>query len=147
MPGPSFLAAAYAAAVDRRDLEALRSLFLPDAVLSVRRGASTERFEGHAGLAEVVATLGAFASTLHEVASVHVDLAADELSAHGTAVCVAHHVRRPDESSTATPRDAEDLVLCGRYTDRYVRDRSGPWRFAARELHVLWTEKRRVRLA
>jgi ketosteroid isomerase-like protein len=147
MPGPSFLAGAYAAAVDRRDLEALRSLFLPDAVLSVRRGARTERFEGHAGLAEVMATLDAFASTLHEVSSVHVDLAADGLSAHGAAVCVAHHLRPRDESDAGTARDAEDLVLCGRYTDRYVRDRSGPWRFAARELHVLWTEKRRVRLA
>jgi hypothetical protein len=39
------------------------------------------------------------------------------------------------------------LVLHGRYTDRFARDEDGRWRFAARELRVLWTEKRPVRLA
>jgi ketosteroid isomerase-like protein len=144
MPEPSSLLIAYAAAVDGRDLEALRRLFLPDATLAVRRGdAAPEVHEGHAGLADVIAMLGAFEATLHEVSSVIVEIDKDGAGASGTSVCVAHHVRRREGEG----REAEDLILHGRYTDRFARDGKGAWRFASRELHVLWTEKRPVRLA
>jgi ketosteroid isomerase-like protein len=142
MPEPSSLPGAYAAAVDGRDLEALRGLFLPDATLAVRRGdRAPEVHEGHAGLADAIAMLGAFEATLHEVSSVIFEIDEDGFGASGTSVCVAHHVRRREG------REAEDLVLHGRYTDRFAREESGRWRFASRELRVLWTEKRPVRLA
>jgi ketosteroid isomerase-like protein len=159
MAAPSFLVSAYAAAVDRRDLEALRALFLPDATLTVRRGGGEpEVHRGHEGLAAVIELLGAFEATLHEVSTVVIEVdAAGERgavdtdgevrekapveTASGEAVCVAHHVCRGEG------RAAEDLVLFGRYSDRFARDEDGRWRFAARELRVLWTEKRPVRLA
>ena len=145
MPEPSQLVAAYAAAVDGRDLDALRVLFLPDATLSVRRGRrEPEVHRGHAALADAIEALGAFEMTLHEVSSVLVEPDEDGEGARGTSVCVAHHVRRAEGEETA--REAEDLILHGRYTDRFARDEQGRWRFATRELHVLWTEKRPVRL-
>lgn len=145
MPEPSSLLAAYADAVDRRDLEALRGLFLPDATLAVRRGGGAPQVhEGHAGLAEAIATLGTFEATLHEVSSVVVELGEDGAAASGTAVCVAHHVRRREDDGDG--REAEDLILHGRYFDRFARDEEGAWRFASRELRVLWTERRPVRL-
>lgn len=145
MPEPSSLAAAYAEVVDGRDLEALRALFLPDATLSVRRGGrEPEVHRGHAGLAGVIEALAAFEATLHEVSSVFIEVDGDGGSARATSVCIAHHVRRRE--GDATSRDAEDLILHGRYTDRLVRTEDG-WRFASRDLRVLWTEKRPVRLA
>jgi ketosteroid isomerase-like protein len=140
VPGPASLVAAYAAAVDRRDLDALRDLFLPDATLTVRRcGAEPEIHRGHEGLAAVIEMLRGFEATLHEVSSLVVEQDADA-EARGECVCVAHHITRLDA------RDATDLTLHGRYLDRFARDPSGAWRFAARELQVLWTEKRPVRL-
>jgi ketosteroid isomerase-like protein len=143
-PEPADLVAAYAAAVDRRDLEALRALFLPDATLTVRRGeAEPEVHRGHAGLAAVVEMLGQFEATLHEVSGLVVEWDASEGvadEARGESVCVAHHITRGEG------REGIDLILHGRYTDRFARDERGTWRFAARELRVLWTEKRPVRL-
>lgn len=83
--------------------------------------------------------LAGFEATLHEVSGLLVHPVDDE--ATGTCVCVAHHITR-DATGTAT-----DLILHGRYTDRFTRDAEAHWRFATRELHVLWTEKRPVRLA
>jgi SnoaL-like domain len=97
---------------------------------------------GHAGLAEAIAMLEGFEATLHEVSSVAVELDEDAATARGTAVCVAHHVRRREDGD---PRDADDLILYGRYSDRFARDEQGAWRFASRELRVLWTERRPVR--
>jgi hypothetical protein len=135
------LVPAYAAAVDRRDLDALRELFLPDATLTVRRGgAEPEIHRGHEGLAAVIEMLQGFEATLHEVSALVVELDADA-EARGECVCIAHHITRVDG------REANDLVLHGRYSDRFARDPSGTWRFATRELQVLWTEKRPVRLA
>lgn len=145
MPGPSSLLAAYAAAVDRRDLEALRALFLPDATLAVRRGGGEpEVHRGHAGLAAVIEMLGRFEATLHEVSGLVVEwdgAEAEAKEARGESVCVAHHVTRGEG------REGTDLILHGRYADRFALDAEGRWRFAARELCVLWTEKRPVRLS
>jgi ketosteroid isomerase-like protein len=140
MPEPSSLLAAYAAAVDRRDLEALRALFLPDATLTVRRGGGEpDVHRGYEGLADVIEMLGQFEATLHEPSGLVVVWdGGDEAS--GESVCVAHHVTRGEG------HEGSDLILRGRYFDRFARDGSGPWRFAARELRVLWTEKRPVRL-
>jgi ketosteroid isomerase-like protein len=133
----SCLLGGYAAAVDGGDLEALRALFLADATLTVRRGeAEPQVFRGPDGLAQALEAVAPFDHTLHEASSAvfEVDAAGEE--ATGECVGVAHHVR-----------DGSDLALYGRYFDRFRRDEDGAWRFAARELRVLWTEKRPVRLA
>jgi hypothetical protein len=88
----------------------------------------------------VLEMLASFEATLHEVSGLLVR-ADGEGEARGECVCVAHHVSRREG------RDGTDLVLRGRYADRFVRDADGAWRFAARELRVLWTEKVPVRLA
>jgi hypothetical protein len=109
--------------------------------LTVRRGGGEpEIHRGHGGLAAVLEMLASFEATLHEVSGLVVRPDGDG-EARGECVCVAHHVTR------GQGRDATDLVLRGRYADRYVRDADGAWRFAARELRVLWTEKVAVRLA
>jgi len=98
---------------------------------------------GHEGLAEVIEMLGQFEATLHEVSGLVVewDGAEDEAEeARGESVCVAHHITR------GAGREGSDLILHGRYADRFARDTEGRWRFAARELRVLWTEKRPIRL-
>jgi ketosteroid isomerase-like protein len=142
VPELSRLVGAYASAVDARDLEALRRLFLPDATLTVRRGGGEpDVHRGHAGLTGVMEALAPFELTLHEVSSPVFEVEPDRDDASGECVVVAHHVRRGEG------REGEDLVLHGRYTDRFRRDADGAWRFAARELRVLWTEKRPVRLA
>ena len=133
----SRLVGAYAAAVDGRDLEALRALFLADATLTVRRGEAEQVLSGPEGLAAALDAVAPFEHTLHEVSSpvFEVDPSGEEAS--GECVGVAHHVRPA----------GDDLVLYGRYVDRFRRDEDGTWRFATRELRVLWTEKRPVRLA
>jgi ketosteroid isomerase-like protein len=137
VPELSRLVGAYAAAVDARDLEALRRLFLADATLTVRRGGGEpEVHRGPDGPAGVLEALAPFEATLHEVSAPVFTAHGSGEEATGECVCVAHHVRA-----------GEDLVLYGRYSDRYRRDEDGGWRFAARVLRVTWTEKRPVRLA
>ena len=148
-PELSRLVGAYAAAVDARDLEALRRLFHPDATVTVRRGGGPEVHRGHAGLAGVIEALAPFQLTLHEVSSPVFAVEPDAEEATGDCAVVAHHVRSTGEGDEAESgrREASDLVLHGRYADRFRRGEDGAWRFAARELRVLWTEKRSVRLA
>ncbi len=88
--------------------------------------------------------LGQFEATLHEVSGLVVEwdgAEAEPDEAHGESVCVAHHITRGEG------REGNDLILRGRYADRFARDVTGAWHFAARELRVLWTEKHPVRLS
>jgi ketosteroid isomerase-like protein len=149
-PGPDIVAelyrlvGAYAAAVDARDLEELRALFLPDATLTVRRGeAEPQILAGREGLAAAIEAVAPFEHTLHEVSSPVFEVEASGEQANGESVCVAHHVRPAGDDG----RTGDDLVLYGRYSDRFRRGEDGAWRFAAHELRVLWTEKRPIRLA
>lgn len=128
----------YAACVDGRDHDGLRALFTADATLTVYSG---ERLlEEHSrpdGILAIFEALDGFV-TLHEVAGHRFDpgpaAAGKGDEAHGEAVCIAHHVK-----------GAEDLVVYGRYRDRYRRTAEG-WRFLARRLDINWTERRAVRL-
>ena len=86
-------------------------------------------------MAGVVKALAPFEATLHLVSGLVCEAGEGRDEATGTAACVAHHVR-----------DGADLVLYGRYRDAYRRGEDGAWRFAARELRVIWTEKRPVRV-
>lgn len=106
----------------------------------MRRGAAEpEVHRGHDGLVAVIEMLGQFEATLHEVSGLVLRQGGDD-EARGECACVAHHITRGEG------RDATDLILRGRYSDRFARDAVGAWRFAARELRVLWTERRAVRL-
>jgi hypothetical protein len=109
--------------------------------LTVRRGGGEpEVHRGHLGLAGVIDLLGQFAATLHEASVPVVEWEGGD-EARGDSICVAHHVTRGEG------QEGRNLILHGRYSDRFARDESGTWRFSARELRVLWTEKRPVRLS
>jgi hypothetical protein len=128
------LSDAYADAADRRDAVAFSGLFLPDATLQViRDGAEPSTFVGHDRLAEIPAMLARYRTTLHVVTNHHCTL--DRDLAHGGAICQAHHLI--DDATGADPTTS-DLVLNIRYRDSYARTGAG-WRFATREVHILWT--------
>jgi SnoaL-like domain len=57
--------------------------------------------------------------------------------ATGRVYCLAHHLTRAETGDV-------DLVMHIRYEDSYVRDNQAEWKFAVREVHVLWTESRPV---
>jgi hypothetical protein len=137
---PADLVSAYARAIDGRDREALGRLFVADGTVTVRRGsADPEVHRGAEGLDAVLAAVSTFDHTLHEVSGFLLAAGEGDDEASGESACVAHHVRRTDG------RDADDLVLHGRYHDTFARDTAG-WHFTRRELQVLWTEKHQVRL-
>ena len=129
------LVAAYAAAVDARDWDALADLFTEDAVLVTpdppRSLEPVVGARGRAEIVDVVAKVGAFASTSHVVAT-----SAWEPSASGAAGRTTseahHHVDGPEPHS---------WVWEVEYRDRCVRTEHG-WRLHVRTLTVLRIEKR-----
>jgi len=141
------LSDAYATAVDRRDLAALRDCFLPDGRLVTVSGARPPRvYEGHEGLAEVMTELEPFAVTAHHVTTRHIVLDAEDgedggsARARGRVACVAHHV------SAAADGGASDLIFHIAYEDAYARGADGRWRISERIVRVLFSERRPVRL-
>jgi hypothetical protein len=129
---------AYAAAADDRDPVAFAELFVPDGELSARRGDGEPTvYVGHERLAEIPERLRRYDHTFHHVA--YHRSAIDGDTATGVAGCRAHHV-------TATDHGATDLVLTIRYRDAYRRTPKG-WRFARREVHILWTGEHPVNIA
>ena len=132
------LVIAYATTADRRDASGFTALFLPDATLTARRGAGEPAvYAGTDRLAEIPARLSRYDETFHVVTNHQCQLDGD--TATGEAACRAHHV-------TAGDRDATDLVLTIRYRDAYRRTDAG-WRFATRDVHILWTSEEPVTLA
>jgi uncharacterized protein (TIGR02246 family) len=125
------LVEAYAHAVDRADSEAFAALFVDDATLATYEPSGSERtrYTGRPEIASIPDRLREYDFTVHIVSSLDVQVAGDE--AAGEAYCQAHHVR-----------GADDHLLVIRYVDRYRRD--DKWRFASREVRVLWTEARAV---
>jgi len=132
------LAAAYAATADRRDVDGFTALFLPDATLTARRGdGEPATYQGTDRLAEIPARLGRYRQTFHVVTNHRCEITGD--TATGEALCRAHHVTDGDDGAT-------DVILTIRYTDRYRRTEAG-WRFATRDVHILWTSEEPVALA
>jgi hypothetical protein len=132
------LSDAYASAVDRRDLAALCDCFAPDGRLVLLSGSREPReYPGHDGLADVMTELGRFELTLHHVSTCSIVF--DGAQPHGVVAGVAHHVSARDEG-------ASDLVLQMRYEDTYGRGADMRWRFSERLAHVLFSERRAVRL-
>ncbi len=123
----------YARAADRRDRTAFEALFAPDATVTVHRpGAEPHTYRGPDDIGQIVPHLDRYLSTFHLVANHWCDVTAEH--ATGEAYCQAHHVLVGDDEG------AIDVVLTIRYQDTYVRS-AGTWRFASREVHILWTSE------
>jgi ketosteroid isomerase-like protein len=120
------LTIAYCWALDSKDWEALRSVFLPDA--TARLGDERDGIESI--IARVSGALGALDSSQHLISNHQVAVDGD------TATCrcylQAQHVRRSAEGSP-------NYIVAGRYLDRLIRTTEG-WRIQRRDLLVDWTE-------
>lgn len=115
----------YCHALDARDFEALRAVFLPDATADL---AGVDAIGVDAIIRRCRETLERCDATQHLVGNHLVTLEGDD----GVSECEVHaqHVRRgADGGSTFT--------LGGRYRDRVVRAADG-WRIAHRDLQVVW---------
>ena len=108
----------YCWALDTRDFEKLRDVFIPDA---------TARLRGeHTGIDEIIATisdaLGPLDSSQHLVATHQISVDGD------TATCrcylQAQHVREAAEGGS-------QYIIAGRYEDQLVRTADG-WKFSHR---------------
>jgi len=119
------LAYRYAEAVDSRDLAALVALFVED----VRVGRQAQGREALAAWFDPV--LRTFGVSIHFVGN-HRTVTGGNGAASGDTYCFAHHLT-----------SGTDLVMAVHYHDKYVRQ-DGRWRFATRDVDVLWTETRAV---
>ncbi len=115
----------YARAVDRRDLDALAGVFVPDAVLVGAHGNQT--------LEEWLATMRgprAFPTSMHVLGSPLVSLGADGTTAALDTYAVVYQL-----GDKAAGQD--DLTLGINYLDDAVLD-DGRWVIARRESKTLW---------
>lgn len=124
------LAARYAAAVDLRDFERLREVFVDDCRLDTGRSVR----EGVDAVIEAMRGLLRYEATSHVVGQQLLDTVDGEV--HGLTWCTAHHLRTDDGDRT-------DTVMHIRYHDRFVRVDDG-WRIATRRLELLWTDTQPV---
>jgi len=122
------LAYRYAQAVDRRDANALVSVFAEDGIIA-RPGSV---WQGHEKLRGIIARLNTmYDKTLHTVRNQTSVIDGDR--AEGETYCVAMHILKTDDSK----RMRMDMGI--RYQDSFVRQ-DGVWRFARREVIVDWLE-------
>ena len=142
------LAVDYAAAVDGRDPDLLRSLFTADAVLTVETLATGESRvrDGVAAIADIPAALAArYPRPVHLLGPSRYDRGPGPDEATGEVLCEAHH------HVGGLGTGSVDRVLHIRYLDRYVRRQAEPdsdpragWRFAARTVQVQFTTEQPI---
>ena len=121
----------YASAADRREATLFADVFTEDGVLVTPTG----EIRGRAGMLEVPAQLGVFASTRHRIGGHSVDFTGpDGNRATGHVDCVAEHRSSSDGRERV-------YVMHIRYHDEYVRGGSG-WRITHRRLELLREEHR-----
>jgi len=106
--------------VDRRDVDAVVALFVPDAVFDLGFG---REHRGHAELRGMYERLDAYTATSHHCTTPRLDLSGDTGTVRSA--MYAFH-RRPDGGR---------LHLWGAYLDEVVRTADG-WRFATRTLRA-----------
>jgi len=122
------LAYRYAQAVDRRDADALVSVFTEDGI--IERPGSV--WQGHEKLRGIIARLNTlYGSTFHTVRNQTAII--DGATAQGETYSVAMHIL----NAAGEKRTRMDMGI--RYQDSFVRQ-DGVWRFAKRELIVDWVE-------
>lgn len=117
----------YAAALDDRDWDRLRTCFLPDAVAVYDGIGECAGYEAIEQLCR--SALLPLSRTQHLIGNVVVDVDGD--GATSSCYLQAQHVRE------GTP-GGDTYVIAGRYTDRVVRTPDG-WRLAHRRLETWWT--------
>ena len=141
----------YCRAIDRCDLEMLRSVYWPDAT------DDHGTFSGNAmEFAEVVipALLANFEVTMHAITNVHMDVSGD--TAAGECYVIAYHKFRGDRAKAegifgsryAAQLDWPDAAempqqffFGGRYLDRFER-RGNEWRILQRTVVMDWNDTR-----
>ncbi len=121
------LCADYAHGIDRLQMSRVRSVFFDDA---------TTHYDGYSGDPDGFVTfaydfLKDLVSTHHFLGQIKVDIDGDV--AFGEVYFQAFH-------RIARKRGDEDLVIAGRYIDRYEQ-RAGIWRIAHRTLLTDWTRR------
>jgi uncharacterized protein (TIGR02246 family) len=122
------LANRYAQAVDRRDANALVSVFTEDGI--IERPGSV--WQGHEKLRGIIARLNTlYAATFHTIRNQ--TTAVDDTTAQAETHCVAMHIL----NSAAGGLTRMDMGI--RYQDSLVRQ-DGVWLFARRALIVDWVE-------
>lgn len=117
----------YCRGIDRLDRDLVRSCYHPDA--TDEHGSFSGGVEAYLDWA--FRLLGRYASTMHLVGNLLVEVAGDVALAETYGV--AHHRGRPDEAFE--PR--HNLVTGFRFIDRFER-RGGPWRIARRVATTEW---------
>ena len=121
------LACKYCRALDRLDVELMRSVFFEDAYCEYGF------YNGPPGpFADfAMAALGDHAANQHLLGNVLIEVEGDE--AFGEVYFHAYH-----KVKAATGEGFEDLVIAGRYIDRYEK-RDGAWRIAYRSERNDWS--------
>jgi ketosteroid isomerase-like protein len=114
----------YARAADARDVEALRALFRPDAIIQGARGEQS--------LEQWLQAMGeprAYPVSMHVIGEplIHIEGDAADLDTYA----VVYQISDRTEGH-------RDLTLGIRYLDAAVRDQDG-WRIRARRAETLWT--------
>jgi uncharacterized protein (TIGR02246 family) len=135
------LVESYAAAADRRDSNTVAELFVEDGEFAMFLDPSTEaptaQRRGREEIRSAIDRLGAYRATYHSIGSCTVEVVGER--AHGDTRCDAHHLLEE-------PDALRDHTMYIRYVDELVRTTTG-WRFARRELRVIWTAVSSVDLA
>ncbi len=114
----------YALGIDTRDLDLVRSVFVPDAPVEGMAGAMPASeylpviFEGAA----------AYAATQHNITNQHVTIEGDEAVVWSYAVC--YHMEAPGSGR-------DDLVVATQYRDRCRRFPDG-WLITSRQSVMQW---------
>lgn len=142
---------AYARAIDRLDLEALKALYHPEARDNhAAFEGSAQDFATHA----IDFLRDAFTATMHHVTHSHIELFGD--SAVSESYFYAYHRLEGDEAKVAqffgrsyvdrcladgTLENGHEFICGGRYIDLFTR-REGAWRIADREITVEWNSVR-----
>lgn len=127
----------YAAALDRRDLQALLGVFHPLAVLRAQPpGRNPMLMTGHTELAKLIKAVEYWPRTFHLVGQSLFEVTDDR--ATGEVYCVANHFSTPD------PVSGTNDVMYIRYEDTYRRDVNGRWLIMERVVTTDAVERRDV---
>lgn len=121
------LVEAYAFAVDARDKKRLVGLFMPDGAIAL----GEHELQGP-GIVKVIDLLSRhYPRSMHFVGN-H-DVVLDGRAAAGRVYCIAHHISADSEQN-------KNRFVAVHYDDRYVNTDDG-WRFARRDLTIIWEEE------
>ena len=137
----------YARAIDRLDIDLLKSLYHPDA----RDDHASFKGTAHEFADHAIAFLrDAFVATMHHVTHTHIEVRGDEAAAES--YYYGYHRMEGDRDKIAgffgdryadqcladgTLADGHEFICGGRYVDRMSR-RDGAWRIANRQITVEW---------